>query len=334
MPPAARARKGGSGARYAIAGVIVAALAGGGYFAWQRFGQPGPSPAASPSVAPTPRPVGTPVSQPTPEVVTDVSPTPMAVVPTPEPSPEPQEVVTIVKPKSPSPSPTAVAAASPSPSPSPSRKPTPAPVATTAPVPSAEAQRAQQVASLLGQAESAVAGQRYDAAVGLFDEVLKLDPQNARAQAGKASAGVISASLKRRFVAGRTVVQGKSSKADLGGFDTSDVKVTKAPDYSGRIDFEVTPSAVKPGDGFTVRVSLTNDGKKGFKVGGLTATTSVNGAPSGGAVPPKVRELEPQQKAVVHEITGTWPEDVRNWSLQVVVTSDHGDTFRNQVNWR
>ena len=49
---------------------------------------------------------------------------------------------------------------------------------------------------------------------------------------------------------------------------------------------------------------------------------------------PKVKELEPQQKAVLHEVTGTWPDDVKSWNLQIVVTSDRGDTFRNQVTWR
>jgi hypothetical protein len=72
------------------------------------------------------------------------------------------------------------------------------------------------VAALLSQAEGAFAGQKYDAAISLYDEVLKLDPASQRAGIGKANAlgaralaQASSGSLKavHTFVPGKTTAQ-------------------------------------------------------------------------------------------------------------------------------
>jgi hypothetical protein len=115
-----------------------------------------------------------------------------------------------------------------------------------------DAQRTQvaaQVAALLGQADTAARGRNFEAALRDFDEALRLDPQNGQATQGKAAAQSAAASLKRSVAAGRTSMSGKEAKTDdLGGFDTSGVKVAKVPDYSGRLEFEVSPARVLPGD--------------------------------------------------------------------------------------
>jgi hypothetical protein len=141
--------------------------------------------------------------------------------------------------------------------------------------------------------------------------------------------------MKKTFVAGRTSVQsGKAGKGNMAGFDTEDVSLGKAPDYSGRIEFEVSPRNVKPGDSYTARVFLTNDGKKSFKIGTLNVTTTANGAKSGGPVASTVKEVQPQQRVALQEVTGVWQEGTTSWSLEVAVVSDHGDTFKNTVVWR
>ena len=111
----------------------------------------------------------------------------------------------------------------------------------------------------------------------LFDQALRADPGNAAATSGKAAVTAARAAARKAFMPGRTVVQTQSAKADLAGFDTADVSVKKAPDFSGRIEFAVNPPQVKPGDNYAVQIYLVNEGKKAIKVGGVTVTTNLNG---------------------------------------------------------
>jgi hypothetical protein len=195
-------------------------------------------------------------------------------------------------------------------------------------------QQAAQIATLLDQGDAAAGQKKYADAVGLYDQALRLDPSNARASAGKAAAVAAMTISRKAFVSGRTQVITKDAKSNLAGFDSSDVKVAKAPDYSALVEFETSPPSVKPGDTYTVRVNLTNDGKKPLKISGMTATTTLNGAPSGGGATPNARQVGPQQKVNIWEVSGVWPDGASAWTLEVVVTSDHGDIFKNQLSWK
>ena len=55
-------------------------------------------------------------------------------------------------------------------------------------------------------------------------------------------------------------------------------------------------SGIEPGDAWTLRVYVVNEGKKPIRVQGLTVATTVNGAGSGGPVSPRAREIAPQQR--------------------------------------
>jgi hypothetical protein len=311
--------------------VVLGVLA----YAAMRFMGGGPKPSPAPPVTP---PTTMAVAPPTTEA--PAPPTTQAVAPPVE------EGVTVVKTPptttpaalpSPvtkaTPAPTPVPTVAKGPSPAPTKAPTAA-VATPPPGPSAEALKAQQVATLLGQADTAAAAHSYDQAAGFYDDALKLDPSNAKATAGKTAAIASAASFKKTFVSGKTVVSsGKAAKA-LSGFDSEDVSVSKAPDYSGRIEFEVTPRNVKPGDNYSVKVFLTNDGKKSFKIGSLNVTTTANGSKTGGPASSSVKEVQPQQRVSLQETSGAWQDGTNSWNLEVAVVSDHGDTFKNTVTWR
>jgi len=243
-----------------------------------------------------------------------------------------EEAVTIVSDTPPSTLPS-VATATPRPIlPSPVSKAATPPPPTTL---SAEIAKSQQVLALLGRAETTAAALDYAGASATFDEALKLEPSNVRATEGRAKAQAALAALKKGFVASRTTVTGgKAAKGGLSGFDSEDVSVAKALDYSGRIEFEASPRSVKPGDNFNVQVYLTNDGKKGFKIGNVTVTTTVNGSRSGGPAAVRERDVEPGGRILLTELPATWQASTTNWSLEVVVTSSHNDTFRSQLTWR
>lgn len=324
VPRPARARAPsatGRNAAIAAAGALV--LIGAGLATWKLLAGAAPSgetvpPATAASAPPsTAVPAGVPPTQ--------------AAAPDPVPEPPVEEAVTIVNDVPPAT--LASAPATPRPTvPSPVSKAAAPPPPTTL---SPEVARAQQVASLLGRAETAAASWDYAGASATFDEVLKLEPSNARATQGRAQAQAALASLRKGFVSGRTTVTGgKAAKGGLSGFDSEDVSVAKALDYSGRIEFEASPRSVKPGDTYNVQVYLTNDGKKGFKIGNVAVTTSVNGSRSGGPATVRERDVESGGRVLLTEVSGTWQASTTSWSLEVVVTSSRNDTFRSQLTWR
>lgn len=191
------------------------------------------------------------------------------------------------------------------------------------------------MASLLAQAESAASQASYDPAIAAYDEILKLDPQNPKALQGRQRALAARETAGRSFVSGRTVVQTeKVVKGGLAGFDTADVSVKKAPDFLGRIEFAVSPPKIKAGESYALKIYLVNEGKKAIKISGVTVITVINGTPSGGPVAARAREVAPQQRALLEEHPGIWPEGVATWRTDVTVTAQKGDSLKNHVTWR
>jgi hypothetical protein len=311
----------------------VLVIAGLGWTAWRLLSRPAPS-APLPSGTPTPVAALTP-----PPTLPQAQPT--AAPETPEPvTGIPQDTATPV-PAAAVPTPTPVAAATPqaTPTPTPTPRPTPPPAAPAGPSP--EVLRAQQTAAqvdaLVGQAQSALAARQYDAAVGRLDEALRLDPGNARATSLRTDAVRRRDLSRRRFVSGRTAVltQKAQQQSGLAGFETGDADLRKAPDFQGRLEFEMTPgTGLDAGTPWALRVYVVNDGKKSIRVQGVTATTSVNGSGSGGPIAARAREIAPQQRVLLGELSGTWQDGTTSWSTEVVMTANKGDSLKSSVTWR
>jgi hypothetical protein len=279
---------------------------------------------------------------PTPTVA---APMPTAAVPTPEPmvemtplpeetpvvTPEPEEVVIPVAPAA-TPTPAAaVPTATPPPTPTPRTRPTPTPT----PPHDTGAEQRMRVAGLLSRANQAYASQQFDAAKGLYVEVLALDPQNAEAREGRDKADAAAFAWKRSFVPGRTRVRsGKGGRADLSGFEAADVKVAKAPDYSGIIEFQPSQARVKPGDAYQIVIVLTNDGKKDYRIASVKATLTVNGQAQDVPAAPPAGELAPRKSVTLTQTGGTWGDGVRSWKLEVTVQTTRNDVFTNRLTWR
>jgi hypothetical protein len=190
-------------------------------------------------------------------------------------------------------------------------------------------------AALAGRAETARKAGDLDGAAALFDQALRADPTNAAAASGKAAVAAARAAARKAFMPGRTVVQTQDAKSDLGGgFDTADVSVKKAPDFSGRIEFAVSPARVKAGDSYAVQIYLVNEGKKVIKISGVSVTTNLNGSKSGRSVASPVKEVAPTQRALLGELPGVWPEDVNWWSTEVIVTANKGDSLKSLLTWK
>jgi len=314
-----------------VAGGLAAllALAGGGWAVW-RLALAKPAAKPTPVARATPRatPFG---ATPPPAALPPVSATPEAVPATPEPTPLlPTPAASTLRP-----SPTATPRVGPTLTPPPVAAPKPVAAAPTPSAPAAPT-NAARVADLLAQAEAALATRDFDGAIGRLDEALRLEPGHAGATAARARAQRGRESARKRFVAGATAVQTqKAQKEGLTGFDTGDVALQKAPDFLGRIEFEMTPdSGIQPADAWRLRYFVVNDGKKPIRVQGVTVATTVNGAGSGGPAAPREREIAPQQRVLLGEASGSWAEGTSSWSSEVTVTASKGDSLRATITWR
>jgi tetratricopeptide (TPR) repeat protein len=216
----------------------------------------------------------------------------------------------------------------------------------------AQQQAAAAVNGLLAKADDALATQKYDTAINLYDEVLKADPQNQRATLGRTSAvgaralsqaaaqGGTHPALGRSFVAGKTVAQSAETRqgnAPEGFEESAGVTVkkgTQPADLPGKINFDFSPSVPKPGEKYTASISLVNEGLAPIELRDMIVTTTVNGRRSQGPVPPLTKDVAPKQKALLLSLPDLWKEDTTSWAMEIVVHTTRGETYKNQVTWK
>ncbi|HEY2945968.1 MAG TPA: protein kinase [Vicinamibacteria bacterium] len=211
-----------------------------------------------------------------------------------------------------------------------------------------------EVNGLLTQADNALSGQKYDAAIGLYDEVLKRDPSNQRAAQGRtgaitaravaqaASSGGAVRPAGRTFATGKTQAQSIETRkggASPEGFEGGDPNVvvrkgSQAAELPGKILFEVNPEVVKPGENYTVAVYLLNEGNAPIQVSQMMVTPRINSKGVTAPVAPQVKEVAPKQKALLMSSRDIWKEDTTSWSMEVTVTTARGESYKNQVSWK
>ena len=138
----------------------------------------------------------------------------------------------------------------------------------------------------------------------------------------------------RRFVLGTTSVESlKPVERDLKGFESGGVGVKRAPEVNGRLELEMDPPQVRPGVDYTVKVYLANDGSKDIPVQEVKVSTTEDGRSASRTTTPRARSVKPQQRALLHEVSGVWREAARSWAMDVVVTSGRQDVYRNRLRW-
>jgi tetratricopeptide (TPR) repeat protein len=207
-----------------------------------------------------------------------------------------------------------------------------------------------QVTTLLGQAEGAFGSGQYDAAIALYDEVLKLEPQNARAGIGKANAlgakAMAQAATSSPAVVGKSFVSGtteaSSSQTRSGsvppGFESTPgivvKKGTQAAALPGKVKFSISPKSPKPGEKYTVKINLANEGSAPIQIKSMIITTTINGKKRAGPVPPQVKDVAPRDTAQLLALPDFWKEDTTSWSMEVLVRTARGETYKNKVSWK
>jgi hypothetical protein len=216
-----------------------------------------------------------------------------------------------------------------------------------------------QLNGLLGTAEQALGASKYDAAIAAYDEVLKLDPNNQRATLGRtsavsaravanaaANAGAAAAAATTAKPAGRSFAVGRT-EAKSGdqaggsvpaGFESTPgvnaKSATQAADLPGKLSFEVEPQTPRPGDKYTVRIVMQNEGNAPISIRDMIVTTTVNGRKVQGPVPPNTKDVAPSQKATLLALPDVWKEDTTSWSMEALVRTTRGESYKNKVEWK
>jgi serine/threonine protein kinase len=207
---------------------------------------------------------------------------------------------------------------------------------------------ADQIQGILAEAESAFAAQQYQAAMGFYEEALKLDPNNQRARIGRDLCGQAVAQTQaagarggtgKSFIIGQTTVPAtKPGLAGPAGFEDSPAvvtrRVTQDAALPGKIYFEVEPTTVKPADAFTVKVFLVNEGQVPVHIRGMTVTTTVNTRRASGPVPPLTSDAPPHQRTLLLSLADSWKADTTNWSMQVEIQTSPGGVLRSELTWK
>jgi tRNA A-37 threonylcarbamoyl transferase component Bud32 len=210
--------------------------------------------------------------------------------------------------------------------------------------------RTVEINSALDKAATALQNKQYEAAIAAYDQVLAIDPANGAAAQGKqaaigakaiadAAASAPRSGGVRTFVAGRTEAKGIEQGGLVGFEESAGVQVkkgTQAAELPGRIVFETSPVAPKPGERFTVSVFLSNEGPQAIQLATLTVATTVNGKPQRGPVPLMARTVAPFQRAPVFRTPGdqVWREGTQSWVMEVVLHTTKGETYRNTLSWK
>jgi tetratricopeptide (TPR) repeat protein len=217
-------------------------------------------------------------------------------------------------------------------------------------------QRDAEINTLLSKATTAFSADKYDEAINLYDEVLKLDPGNGPAQSGKigattgkkAAAAAIAAAAAgsattvavptgRGFSVGRTDKKagGPSGLGAAGFGDSASVKsATQAVEMPGSISFELQPKNPRPGDAYKVVVKFTNEGSAPITLNGLTVRMSINGKGTGAAQPLAVSSVAPGDTAIIYSANDVWSDSITEWAYSATVTGPKGESYKNTVSWR
>jgi Tfp pilus assembly protein PilF len=132
-----------------------------------------------------------------------------------------------------------------------------------------------------------------------------------------------------RFLAETTTVTTPAA-GELAGFESDTVDARKAPRFLGRLEFEVLPAEVRPGEPFVVRVRLVNEGRRSVRVEGVALATVEDGRRA--AVPARVlqRRVPAGARSLVAEYSGVW-SPASSWSLEAVAAVEGDEVVRSRL---
>jgi serine/threonine-protein kinase len=189
---------------------------------------------------------------------------------------------------------------------------------------------AQQGAELVARGEFAEATRTLLEARDALDRARRAATPRRAAPAALAVAAPTPAPTPatRGFTADATSIR-PPGRGGPEGFDEARAD-GRAPQFSGRVEFEVLPPAVRPGEPFVVRIHLRNDGRKTVKIRGFSLAALVDGQRTPAPAKALLKEVRAQSRALVAEYSGVWNAP-REWALEAVVTADKDETISSRL---
>jgi len=213
--------------------------------------------------------------------------------------------------------------------------------------------RTTQVTTALNDAATALQAKQYEAAIAAYDRALQLDPGNSAALNGRT--GAISAKAiadaqasgprpgagsVKTFVPGRTEAKAASAGGLVGFEDSAGVDVkrgTQGAGLAGTIVFEATPQVPKSGEAYKVVVFLSNEGSQPIPLAAMMSlSTTVDGRSQKGQVAPITTTVAPGQRGVLWQMPSgqVWKDSTQSWVMEVVITTQRNETYRNTLTWK
>ena len=110
---------------------------------------------------------------------------------------------------------------------------------------------------------------------------------------------------------------------------------TQAAGLPGTIVFDASPQVPKAGEAFRISVFLSNEGSQPIPLSAMTVTTTLDGRPQRGPVPPLTSTVAPGQRGLLLQVSGqVWRENTQSWSMEIALTTQRGETYRNSLIWK
>jgi serine/threonine protein kinase len=208
-------------------------------------------------------------------------------------------------------------------------------------------QRQALIDNYVSQAAEHLKNRNYEAAIAAYDKALEQDPTNVQLITGRNNVQMsleqqkAAASVRALQISETATEYVSPSSGNEGpkGFETGGVKVqqaTKAPENPGELVLQIQPETVQPGDPFTLRVRVHNQGNKpiGVRSIELVSTYGSKTTGKGQQLTPLVQRVNPRDTSVIWETRGTWTEDQNQGSIEAIVTLIGDAKLRKTIRWQ
>jgi tetratricopeptide (TPR) repeat protein len=211
----------------------------------------------------------------------------------------------------------------------------------------AEFQRKSSAAMLVVEAKRLLEAGSHQDAIDAYKRAMELDPQNLEARSEMDRAMELERERvkaqerpPRRFAESETeFVPGTSGPKEMMGFEMEErlgIKETADALLPAQLIIELDPSDVGPGESYILQVSVFNEGYRTLELQGLELVSRFGqkeAAGKGQQIPVRAREIAPQTKVVLHEVTGTWNESQNQGELEATVTLVDGSKLIKSLRW-